>query len=342
MNYKIVGLISVILFFLLYNLISQGMETQKAEQNTSLDRVHPIQEEELGKVNWLRDYQEAIDQAKKEKKDVLVLFQEVPGCATCRNYGHNVLSHPLMVEAIENSFVPLAIFNNKGGKDKEILEKYNEPSWNNPVVRIIDAQGENVVPRISNDYSASTLSLRMKQALVQKKVIVPEYLNLLVQELTAAQANRVDEKYFKMYCFWTGEKQLGSLPGVLSTQSGFMNHSEVVKVSYDSKFISEDQLDAHAQKNNFKAIEQGKYKLSSNDLHYYLQRTDYIYLPLTELQKTKINSSLGNNKSGEKYLSPTQKKWLAEMKYSTKKKKNLFQTKFIEAWSMKKLSDKVN
>ena len=47
----------------------------------------------------------------------MLLFQEVPGCSTCRNYGHNVLSHPLMVEAIESLFVPLAIFNNKEGKE---------------------------------------------------------------------------------------------------------------------------------------------------------------------------------------------------------------------------------
>ena len=80
-------------------------------QRTSLEK----QSEELGKVQWYRDYDEALSIAKQEDKNVLILFQEVPGCATCRNYGHNVLSHPLMVEAIENLFVPLAIFNNKGG-----------------------------------------------------------------------------------------------------------------------------------------------------------------------------------------------------------------------------------
>ena len=64
------------------------------------------QPKELGKVTWLRDYDKAIALAKKEQKDVFILFQEVPGCSTCRNYGQNVLSNPLMVEAIENSFIP--------------------------------------------------------------------------------------------------------------------------------------------------------------------------------------------------------------------------------------------
>tara|TARA_B110000259_G_C13981203_1_gene388689 strand:- start:623 stop:934 length:312 start_codon:yes stop_codon:yes gene_type:complete len=71
------------------------------------------QNEELGKVQWYRNYGEAVAVAKKENKAIVILFQEVPGCATCRNYGHNVLSHPLMIEGLENSFVPLAIFNNK-------------------------------------------------------------------------------------------------------------------------------------------------------------------------------------------------------------------------------------
>ena len=71
-------------------------------------------------------------------KALAVAAKEVPGCSTCRNYEHTVLSHPLMVEAIESLFVPLAIFNNKGGKYKKILGQYGEPSWNNPDVRIVD------------------------------------------------------------------------------------------------------------------------------------------------------------------------------------------------------------
>lgn len=87
---------------------------------TSTAQTH--QPEELGKVQWLRDYDKALAIAKQQGKAVFILFQEVPGCATCRNYGHHVLSHPLIVEAIESEFVPLAIFNNKGGDDAAILK----------------------------------------------------------------------------------------------------------------------------------------------------------------------------------------------------------------------------
>jgi hypothetical protein len=34
---------------------------------------------ELGKVPWLRDYDEALALARKTKRPILILFQEVPG-----------------------------------------------------------------------------------------------------------------------------------------------------------------------------------------------------------------------------------------------------------------------
>ncbi len=62
------------------------------------DKTNPLnQSEELGKVSWHRDYDQALALAKKESKAVRILFLEVPGCMTCRNYGQHVLSHPLMV-----------------------------------------------------------------------------------------------------------------------------------------------------------------------------------------------------------------------------------------------------
>ena len=289
------------------------------------------QPKELGNVKWHRDYDKAIALAKKEQKDILILFQEVPGCSTCRNYGHNVLSNPLMVEAIENLFIPLAIYNNKGGKDKIILDKFNEPSWNNPVVRIINTKGRNVVSRISGDYSAKTLQKSMVEALQSYGKTIPDYLELLGQELSASGKSK--DKFFKMYCFWTGEKQLAKVDGVLSTQSGFMN-GEVVKVTYDSSVVDEATLDSYAKLHSFKPVDNSKtYRPASNDIHYYLRHTDYRYVPLTELQQTKINSAIGSGKTGDKYLSPKQRAWFVKIiEGKVKKEKNLLNIPFKDAW----------
>ena len=275
------------------------------------ERTNPVnQDEELGKVSWYRDFNTAIALAKKQDKPVLILFQEVPGCATCRNYGHNVLSNPLMTEAIEHEFIPLAIFNNKKGKDLEILKKYNEPTWNNPVVRIIDSNGEDLVKRVASDYSAKGLYNAMIKALKAKGKPIPEYVQLLGKELSYVENPKIKETHFKMYCFWTGEKELGASKGVLKTQTGFIN-GEVVKVTYDSEKISEAQLIAYAKANQMKPIEdKGNFVWAEQDEDYYIQHSRFKYLPLSEIQKTKINSALGFRQDAQQYLSPKQRKWL--------------------------------
>lgn len=289
------------------------------------------QAEELGRVNWIRDYSRAIEKAKEENKAVLILFQEVPGCATCRNYGNNVLSHPLMVELIENEFIPLAIFNNKGGEDKKILDKYYEPSWNNPVVRIVDSGGENIVPRLSNNYSSLGLINTIEIALQKSGKDLPLYAELLRDELSISNSN---ESYFKMYCFWTGEKQLGSLEGVLDTESGFNGPSEVVKITFDPEIISFNELESFAQNNKMESIksEDIQFRKSEKDLHYYLQNSDYKYIPLTKLQQTKINSALGRKESVVKFLSPKQKLWLENVKTGENPKSVVFNKDFFNAW----------
>lgn len=302
---------------------------------TAQERTNALQQDvELGKVSWYRDYDVATSLSQKEDKPVLILFQEVPGCATCRNYGNNVLSNPLLVEAIEDLFIPLVIHNNKGGKDKQILKQFDEPSWNNPVVRIVDANGKNLTPRVSGNYSAKGLHQAMTRALTTSYKEIPEYMELLGKELSAVRSTK--EKYYSMYCFWTGEKQLGATEGVLNTEAGFMNGREVVKVTYDAKEVAVKELDTYAKRNKFTPVDFSiSYRPATNDEDYYLRRTDYKYLPLSDLQKTKINSALGNRKNPAVYLSPRQLSWLKNLKTTKAKKEILFNQEFTEAWDKK-------
>ena len=127
------------------------------------------QAQELGKVAWYRDFDQTISLSKKQNKPVFILFQEVPGCLTCRNYGKGVLSNAVIVETIEKYFIPLAIFNNKQGKDSEVLKQYGEPSWNNPVVRIVNSNGENLIRRIAGDYSKARVAQEMIRVLEEQQ-----------------------------------------------------------------------------------------------------------------------------------------------------------------------------
>jgi len=317
---------------LILGLLIAGIHIHAQERTNASD-----QDVELGKVSWYRDYDVALELSKQKDKPVLILFQEVPGCATCRNYGQNVLSNPLLVEAIEDQFVPLVIHNNKGGKDREVLNKYKEPTWNNPVVRIVDADGKDLVKRVARNYSATGLYNAMEQALEETYRPVPEYIQLLGEELQATKSRSLKEKYFSMYCFWTGEKELGASEGVLLTEAGFMKGREVVKVTYDEQKISETELETYARQRDFKPIaKDNSYSWASNDEDYFLRRSNYRYLPLSDLQKTKINSALGKRQNAEKYLSPSQYLWLKEIKSGSKVKKQvLYNQSFAAAWGEK-------
>ncbi len=283
---------------------------------------------ELGKIKWFRNYSEAIQKAQEEDKAIFLLFQEVPGCATCRNYGQNVLSNGLLVDAIENEFIPLAIYNNKGGHDKEVLELYNEPSWNNPVVRILNKNGDNLINRISGDYSIQAVTHGMLTALKKQKKEIPGYLNILNEENTAKQKN-LSEEYYKMYCFWSGEGHLGGQEGVLETSPGFMNGYEVVKVIYDEKKLSKKKLDSYAKEASCTPVQSSKFR-EDKDPQYYLKRTIYKHLPLTSMQRTKMNSALASNKDPELFLSPKQLEWLQNIKTSKKENYPLRYTRDFE------------
>jgi hypothetical protein len=61
---------------------------------------------EAGKVNWGRDLDAALASSQQTGKPLFALFQEIPGCAGCQQFGRNVLSNPLLVEAIESELTP--------------------------------------------------------------------------------------------------------------------------------------------------------------------------------------------------------------------------------------------
>ena len=210
------------------------------------DSPQPV---ELGQVDWIRNFDEGVKLAKSRNRPLLVLFQEVPGCSTSSGYGKNVLSHPLIVEAIETLFVPVAIYNNKGGEDARVLESFGEPSWNNPVVRIMSPGRRELTPRLSGNYTKAGLVNAMVRALENSNQKVPPYLSLLAQELNVKSGAK-EKAVFAMHCFWVGEGQLANLKGVLSTKPGFMGGYEVVELEFSPAIISYEDLLKKARSNH--------------------------------------------------------------------------------------------
>ncbi len=292
---------SILLFFIGWMSISSIAQSQE-------------QAVELGEVDWLRNYDQAVDRSRKNGKAILILFQEVPGCQTCRKYGKQVLSHPLIVEAVEEYFVPLAIHNNKGGEDARILQHFGEPSWNNPVVRIVNDKGSDLVPRLSGSYHPAALVETIKIAFQIRGETFPDWLELVLRE-ERAKANGTETAYLGMYCFWTGEKEIGGIDGVVDTEAGFMKGGEVVEVTYDpqqtdlksiASIASESDCADRVYSNQRRTDDRPGTFRSDSEPKYYLSKTAYAALPMTDLQKVKANRAIGQGQSPDRWLSPGQ------------------------------------
>lgn len=277
---------------------------------------------ELGSVAWGRELPAALAESGRTGKPVFLLFQEIPGCHTCVDFGQGPLSHPLLVAAIETEFVPVAIHNNKEGRDAEVLARYEESAWNNPVVRFVDAEGEDVLPRKDEVWSTPAVAARMVAALRASGRKAPPYLELARLETDTAHHQAAT---FAMHCFWEGEARLGSLAGVVRTRAGWVDSKEVVEVVFDPRvtsysalleratamecastvFTTSPEQEAAAGARG-EALEAAAADAKESDRLYYLRRSVYRFVPLTNAQAVKVNAALGLGRDARRWLTGDQ------------------------------------
>lgn len=286
--------------------------------------VSPV---ELGAVRWHRDFKAAAEIARKEHKPLLVLFQEVPGCSTCVNYGNEVLRHPLVVEAAETLFVPVAVYNNQGGADEATLKSFEEPAWNNPVVRVMTPDREMLAPRVAEDYSVGGMVSAMVVSLQKRRADVPMWLRVLADE-SISRRGELQRATFAMHCFWEGEKSLAQIPGIVSTTPGFLNEKEVVEVEYDPNIVNYGMMVKRAKQMNCASTvftrtdaqhEVAKEKVGDAAVRsdapikpddtpkYFLAQSPLKFVPMTALQAVRVNAALGDKRDPTKTLSPRQR-----------------------------------
>ena len=160
----------IVLFILTYGIAAIGGELVN----------NPI---EVGDVRWGRDLDSALTNSAETGKPVLVLFQEVPGCSGVQEFGREVLKNPSIVEAMENEFYPVLVYNNKsGGMDEKLLKRYQEPSWNYQVIRFLDAKGRDIIPRKDRIWTTRGVASRMIEALNASDRQIPPYLQALAKD----------------------------------------------------------------------------------------------------------------------------------------------------------------
>jgi hypothetical protein len=282
---------------------------------------------ELGAVSWGRDFNAGLARSAAERRPVFAFFQEVPGCSTCVSFGEQVLEHPLLVEAIETEFVPVLVYNNRPGRDASLLARFGEPAWNNPVVRFLDGEGRDLIPRKDGVWSPHALGTRMLRALEAAGRPAPDYLRRAVDE---AKPRHSELAIFGMYCYWSGEACLGGVPGVLETRTGALDGSEVVEVRFDPDAISYRALLREARDRGCaeRIFPRGERQLAqarevfggetsrasgalrearARDQKYYLKRSRWKSLVLTPGQATRVNSAIGRGLDPTPFLSPRQR-----------------------------------
>lgn len=249
------------------------------------------------------------------------------------NFGQRSLSHPLLVEAIESMFHPVLVYNNKGGPDAALLTRFKEPSWNNPVIRYLDKDGKDLLPRKDRIWTTGGTAQRMALALAAAGREVPEWLRLVALEESEGLAKAA----FAMHCFWEGEARLGNLAGVAGTRSGWLDGEEVVEVEYDPDIVKFDALVdsaaslecasfvyagteedlAVARKklgDRARPLDEAAKDAKQSDRKYSLRQTPLRHLPLTPAQASKVNAALRLGADTNRWLSPGQQRLLAVIK----------------------------
>lgn len=285
---------------------------------------------EVGHVHWGRDLESALKQSGKSGKPVFLLFQEVPGCDGCADFGQTVLTHPLMIEAIEDEFVPLLVYNNVPGKDEEIRKRFEEPAWNYQVVRFLDSSAKDIIPRKDKVWTIGALSRRMVDTLRAHKRQVPQYLSAVAAEYDDSHHG---SSAFAQHCFWVGEAKLGGLEGVVKTEAGWLEGREVTHVVYDREktnlatiakaaqaFECADKV--YAPKADLRVVSSytngeltSDYRCAkdSDQKRQVMTWTALHKIPgLTAMQKTKVNALAGDRAKALEWLSPRQRATILE------------------------------
>ncbi len=289
---------------------------------------------EVGEVNWHRDYQAALGSSRESGKPVFLFFQEVPGCIGCQDFGQQVLTHPLLVEAIEDEFVPVLVFNNRlTGMDAQLLKRFGEPSWNYQVIRFINADQQDVIPRRDRVWDIGGVAARMAAALEAVDRPVPNYLRVVAVEY---DRDNLREAVFAMSCFWTGEYQLGAIEGVVATEAGFYQGREVTVVTYHQEQLTLEQLIEEAVARgcaNSVYVESGSAAVESSLKVMQFDRSGYRRAPasdqkkqiqrwlaaheelqLSQMQLVKLNALMPDDREAAfSWLSPRQRAQLGRL-----------------------------
>ncbi len=73
----------------------------------------------------------------------------------------------------------MAIANNRPGADAKVLKRFGEPAWNYQVVRYLNAESKDIIPREDKIWTVAKTAKRMVRVLEASGKKVPQNLAAL-------------------------------------------------------------------------------------------------------------------------------------------------------------------
>jgi hypothetical protein len=176
----------------------------------------------------------------------------------------------------------------------------------NPLLRALAPDGISLTrEQLANPNTGDGLA-QMARLLEAAHRPVPEYLRLVLDEYSGRPRQIAR---FAVGCYWEGERDLGKIPGVVWSRTGMIGHDEVVEVHFDPTLIDAAGLTTRARKLScFRSVASTQPALmeDSEQQHTLANHPEFANIPLTPLQRTKVNAALADHQDLTPFLSPTQ------------------------------------
>ncbi len=299
-----------------------------SNKNDHLRTETALNNKNLGRVRWLSDYNTALLKMAEENKPMLVYILGNTGNDVLSVRRNEILSHPLIVEAIESNFIPVAV-SPAVAAEHSILSLPGDTKTGT-AMSIVGTDGH---PKSKNSDDAAWmkhLTGIMLDALQQEGMAAPVYLKLVNEEFNAAEKR--ESAVITLHCFWSGEVELGIEHGIVYTEPGYIGDKEALYLEFNGSAISyedilKSSLDLNLINEAFPMNEQQStaahgimpdkkvvdttadaFVPAPRKASYkrYLSKSIYRFVPMTEKQAIMVNNALFLDEDPSEFLSPRQ------------------------------------
>jgi hypothetical protein len=176
----------------------------------------------------------------------------------------------------------------------------------NPLLRVLAPAGISWSrEQLSNPDTGAGLA-EMQRRLQADHRPIPEYFRLVCDEYSGRPRQTAR---FSVGCYWEGERELGKIPGVVASRTGNIGREEVVELRFDPDVIDSSGLAERAKALAcFRgcASTQAALVEDAEQQHTLANHPEFAGIPLTPLQRTKVNAALWDHQDLTGLLSPTQ------------------------------------